>query len=173
MVGVAALAAGVVAAAAVADAPPAARAEAAAAQQPAVAQPSAADLAFFETKVRPVLVERCYKCHSAQDGKDKGGLTVDGRAALLKGGDNGPSVVPGEPGKSKLIEAVSYKNVDLQMPPKGKLTDAEVADLAEWVRRGAPWPAEQGGAAARREAASGGRVRPRRPARPSTGRGSR
>ncbi|MDB5294548.1 MAG: Planctomycete cytochrome, partial [Phycisphaerales bacterium] len=108
--------------------------------QPASAAPPAADVEFFEARVRPLLAERCYKCHSARDGKDKGGLTVDALAGLLKGGDNGPSVVPGQPGKSKLIEAVSYANVDLQMPPKGKLTDGQVADLAEWVRRGAPWP---------------------------------
>ena len=107
--------------------------------------PSPADLQFFENKVRPVLAERCYACHSTKEGKDKGGLHVDGRAALLKGGDNGPSLVPGKPAKSKLIEAISYKNVDLQMPPKSRLTDAQVADLTEWVRRGAPWPAEQGG----------------------------
>ncbi|HEX8914723.1 MAG TPA: DUF1549 domain-containing protein, partial [Humisphaera sp.] len=110
---------------------------------PADAKPSDADLQFFEAKVRPVLVDRCYQCHSTQAKKEKGGLLVDGRAALLKGGENGPAVVPGSPEKSKLIEAVGYHNVDLQMPPKGKLTDAQVADLTEWVKRGAPWPAEQ------------------------------
>ena len=111
---------------------------------PAAAAPSDADVAFFESKVRPLLVERCYKCHSEAEGKEKGGLTADTLAGLLKGGDNGPSVVPGDPAKSRLIEAVGYKNVDLQMPPKGKLTDAQVADLTEWVKRGAPWPAAQG-----------------------------
>jgi hypothetical protein len=110
----------------------------------AAATPSDADVQFFEAKVRPLLVERCYKCHSATEGKSKGGLTVDGVAALLKGGDNGPAVVPGDPAKSRLIEAVAYKNVDLQMPPKGRLTDAQVADLTEWVRRGAPWPTDAG-----------------------------
>ncbi len=100
----------------------------------------AADLEFFEKKVRPILVERCYKCHSAGSEKLKGGLRLDSREAALKGGDTGPSLVPGHPGKSLLVEAVLYTNVDLQMPPKGKLTEAQIADLSEWVRRGAPWP---------------------------------
>jgi cytochrome c553 len=107
------------------------------------APPSDADLQFFENKIRPVLVERCYKCHSEKEGKDKGGLLVDSRSALLKGGDNGPSLVPGKPDESILIQAITYANQDLQMPPKGKLPDAQIADLKEWVRRGAPWPAEQ------------------------------
>lgn len=95
---------------------------------------------FFEKKVRPVLVEHCGKCHGADPRKIKGGLRLDSRAALLRGGDGGPVVVPGDPAKSKLIEAVSYKDVDLQMPPKGKLTDATIADLVTWVRDGAVWP---------------------------------
>jgi hypothetical protein len=118
--------------------------------------PSDTDLQFFESRIRPVLIERCFKCHSTKEGKDKGGLTLDTRAGLLKGGDNGAVVVAGDADKSRLVEAIRYGNVDLQMPPKGKLTDAQVADLTEWVKRGAPWPAEQanttntGGAAAQR-----------------------
>ena len=105
-----------------------------------------ADLQFFESKVRPVLAERCYKCHSEKSEKLKGGLKLDSREALLKGGDNGSAVVPGEPEKSRLIEAILYHNVDLQMPPKGKLADGQIADLTSWVKRGAPWPgAEAGG----------------------------
>jgi hypothetical protein len=103
------------------------------------AEPSAERAEFFERKVRPVLVENCYKCHSA-GAKVKGGLRLDSRAAALQGGDNGPAVVPGSPDKSRLIEAVSYKNADLTMPPKGKLPDAVLADLAAWVKMGAPWP---------------------------------
>jgi hypothetical protein len=95
---------------------------------------------FFEKQVRPLLVERCFKCHSAQAEKLKGGLRLDSREAALKGGDTGPALVPGKPGKSLLVEAISYKNVDLQMPPKGRLTDAQAALLAEWIARGAPWP---------------------------------
>jgi len=111
--------------------------------------PSPADLEYFESKVRPLLVERCYSCHSHDQKKDKGGLYVDSRQALLAGGDNGPAIVPGEPEKSKLIEAIGYKNVDLQMPPKRKLSDAEQATLTDWVKRGAPWPDSSGPATAR------------------------
>src|SRR5690348_16030570 len=92
------------------------------------AEPPAEQAEFFEKKVRPVLVEHCFKCHSGQ-GKVKGGMRLDSRAAMLKGGDNGPAVVPGTPEKSRLVEAVSYKNADLTMPPKGKLPDAALADL--------------------------------------------
>ncbi|HVK10561.1 MAG TPA: c-type cytochrome domain-containing protein, partial [Gemmataceae bacterium] len=104
----------------------------------------AAEPEFFETKVRPVLVEHCQKCHGDAKGKEpKGGLRVDGRAFLLKGGDNGPALVPGDPGKSKLIEAVRFDNADLQMPPKGKLPPAVIADLTAWVKAGAVWPGAQ------------------------------
>src|SRR4051812_14569296 len=78
--------------------------------------PSDADLQFFESKVRPVLAERCFKCHSAKEGKDKGSLTLDTRTGLLKGGDNGVIIAPGEPSKSRLVEAIGYGNVELQMP---------------------------------------------------------
>src|SRR5438309_980286 len=104
------------------------------------ADPTPEQAEFFEAKVRPVLVEHCYSCHSAGAKKLKGGLRVDGRALLLTGGDNGPSLVPGDPEKSKLIEAVRYKNPDLQMPPKGKLPEAVIRDLEAWVKAGAPWP---------------------------------
>jgi hypothetical protein len=103
------------------------------------AEPSTEQGEFFEKRVRPVLVEHCFKCHSAGV-KVKGGLRLDSRAGLLKGGDNGPAVVPGEPDKSRLIEAVSYKNADLTMPPQGQLPGAVRADLAAWIRMGAPWP---------------------------------
>src|SRR6187431_67198 len=93
---------------------------------------------FFETRVRPVLVENCQKCHGAK--KQEGGLRLDSRAGLLKGGDSGPALVPGDPAKSRLIESVHYKNDDMQMPPKGKLPDAAVKDLEAWVKAGAPWP---------------------------------
>jgi len=95
---------------------------------------------FFEAKVRPVLVEHCYKCHSAGAKKLKAGLRVDGRAHLLKGGDNGPSLLLGDPAKSRLIEAIRYGNSDYPMPPVGKLPAAAIADLEAWVKAGAPWP---------------------------------
>src|SRR5262245_17112618 len=85
---------------------------------------------FFETKVRPALAEHCYSCHSQKAKKVKGGLLLDSREGILKGGDSGqPAIVPGEPAKSLLIEAISYKNVDLTMPPRGKLSENVIADL--------------------------------------------
>src|ERR1700736_5011771 len=73
---------------------------------------------FFEKKIRPILMDNCYKCHSPAGGKIKGGLNLTSRQSLLKGGENGPSVVPGHPDSSKLIEAIHWTNKDLQMPPK-------------------------------------------------------
>lgn len=98
-----------------------------------------ADEHFFKTKVQPLLVERCYECHS-HDKKIKGGLALDSRAGWEHGGESGPALVPGKPGSSRLIAAVQYVNKDLEMPPKKKLTDAEIAVLVEWVKRGAPDP---------------------------------
>jgi hypothetical protein len=113
--------------------------------------PDASALEFFEKRVRPILVEHCYKCHSAEAEKLKGGLRLDSREGLLKGGDSGPAFVPGNPAKSRLVEAIGYKNIDLQMPPKGKLPDSVIADLTKWVEQGAAWPREQpvAGAAAK------------------------
>ena len=97
---------------------------------------------FYEQKIAPVLSEHCYKCHSHASEKIKGGLVLDSAEGALTGGDSGPAIVPGDPGKSLLIEAIGYGNDDLQMPPKGKkLTDAQIAALTEWVKLGAPWPA--------------------------------
>src|SRR5436190_23019387 len=104
----------------------------------AAALVSAADLKseghdFFERKIRPVLAEHCYKCHSASAEKLKGNLLLDSREGMLNGGESGkPAVVAGDPEKSRLIEAIRYTNDDLQMPPKkagGKLSEAQIADL--------------------------------------------
>ena len=96
---------------------------------------------FFEKKVRPILVDNCYKCHSREAEKLKGNLLLDTRDGLLKGGDTGPSIVPGQPDKSLLIKAVRYTDEDLQMPPKGKkLTAHQISDLETWVKIGAPDP---------------------------------
>src|SRR5271163_2041432 len=96
------------------------------------------DFEFFEKRIRPVLVEDCYKCHSAGSQKVKGGLLLDTKEGLLKGGDNGPAIVPGDPEKSLLIKAVRYKDADLKMPPKDqRLADNQIADLVSWVRMGA------------------------------------
>lgn len=100
---------------------------------------SADDLEFFEKKVRPLLSERCYECHSAEK-KTKGGLRLDTRDGWARGGDSGPALVPGEVEKSLLSKAIRWTDLDLQMPPKQKLSDAEIQTLEEWVRRGAPDP---------------------------------
>jgi hypothetical protein len=112
----------------------------AAAGQSAAPRPSAADNEFFEKKVRPLLFEHCHACHSARAKRLKGGLRLDTRADILKGGDSGPAVVPGQPEKSLLIRAVRQQSESLQMPPKGKLPARAIAVLEEWVRRGAPVP---------------------------------
>jgi mono/diheme cytochrome c family protein len=119
----------------------AARAGADIAAAPVVAaQPAipAEDLQFFEARIRPVLADHCYKCHSREADKIKGGLMLDTREGMLHGGDTGPALEPGKPGDSLIIDAISYKDADLQMPPKGeRLSDQEVADITDWIRRGA------------------------------------
>ncbi|MDG1896651.1 MAG: PSD1 and planctomycete cytochrome C domain-containing protein [Fuerstiella sp.] len=102
------------------------------------AVPDGAALEFFEKNVRPILVEHCYECHAA--GEVNGGLRLDSQAGVMKGGDTGPSLVAGYPEKSLLIEAVRYKNRDLQMPPQNALSPAQVAVLEKWVAMGAPDP---------------------------------
>lgn len=99
-----------------------------------------ADSDFFEQKIRPILADHCYSCHSAQSKKVKGELLLDTREGLLKGGAGGPVLVPGAPDKSRLIEAVRYDNPDLQMPPKEKLSATQIADLIAWTKMGAPDP---------------------------------
>jgi len=108
----------------------------------AAAEFAAADLEFFEKKIRPLLAEHCYKCHSAKSKKLKGGLRLDHRAGVFKGGDSGAAIVSGKPEQSLLIEAIGFDNVDLEMPPSGKLSATQIADLTDWVKRGAPWPKE-------------------------------
>src|SRR5205814_1978351 len=102
-----------------------------------------AGLQFFESKIRPLLADQCLACHSVKAKKLKGKLHADSLQGLLKGGETGPVLVPGAPEKSRMIEAIGYKNQDLQMPPESKLSDAQIADLTEWVKLGAPWPKEE------------------------------
>jgi hypothetical protein len=102
--------------------------------------PSAEQLEFFEKKIRPILVTHCYECHSHEKQTKEGNLTVDSRPALLKGGDSGPAIVPGDPEKSLLIAAVRQLDKDLKMPPDGKLSPTQIDDLAAWVKMGAPDP---------------------------------
>ncbi len=103
-------------------------------------------VAFFEGKIRPLFAEHCAKCHSADAPKVKGGLRLDSREAILGGGDSGVAIVPGDPEKSLLIQAVRYGDKDTRMPPQKdgvdrKLSDAQIAALEEWVKMGAPVPA--------------------------------
>lgn len=107
------------------------------------AQPAAEQVDFFEKKVRPVLVNRCYACHSA-DTKPAGGLRVDDRNGLLTGGDSGPAIIPGEPEKSLLLDRIRHQNPKRRMPKEGDpVTDAELADLKAWIKDGVAWPAEK------------------------------
>ncbi|MEW4489833.1 PSD1 and planctomycete cytochrome C domain-containing protein [Thalassoglobus sp. JC818] len=94
-------------------------------------------LEFFEKKIRPVLVERCYECHSAEAELSEGGLRVDLRDALLQGGDSGAAVVPSQPGESLIVKALEYRD-GLEMPPDGRLDDKVVNDFRRWIEMGAP-----------------------------------
>ncbi|MDB6026050.1 MAG: Protein of unknown function (DUF1553)/Protein of unknown function (DUF1549)/Planctomycete [Verrucomicrobiales bacterium] len=102
------------------------------------------DLEFFEKRIRPVLAERCYSCHSADAEKLKSELFLDSKEGMRKGGASGkPAIVPGDSGSSRLIEAIRYANGDLQMPPQkagGKLNEQQIADFVAWVNMGAPDP---------------------------------
>lgn len=105
----------------------------------AVAADDPAGVEFFEKKVRPLLADNCYNCHSA-DTNSMGGLRVDDRNGLVQGGGRGPAIVPGDPEKSRLIHAVRYTNEKLKMPPKKQLSAEEVAILTKWIADGAAWP---------------------------------
>lgn len=96
-------------------------------------------LDFFEKKIRPALIENCIKCHSEADKKVKGGLALDSKEGVAKGGETGPAVVPGKPELSLLVKVIHYDG-DMKMPPKGKLPPEVIADLTQWVKIGAPDP---------------------------------
>jgi hypothetical protein len=104
-------------------------------QPPPVVTPQAAE--FFEKTIRPLLSEGCFRCHGPE--KQKGDLRLDSRAALLEGGESGPAIVPGNPDRSLLIQAVRHAGT-VQMPPKKKLPPRAIAALTAWVKMGAPWP---------------------------------
>ncbi len=97
---------------------------------------------FFEQNVRPLLVERCYKCHSAKASPLRGGLLLDSRAGWQRGGDSGRALVPGDPEASLVVKALRYDSDEVQMPPEGKLPEREIAALVEWIKLGAPDPRE-------------------------------
>ena len=109
------------------------------------AQPEAfppEQIEFFETRVRPLLVAKCFECHGPASDAE-GGLRLDRRSRVLTGGSRGPAIAPGKPAESPLIDAVNYREgADLEMPPDEKLSLEEIADLTEWVEMGAPWPEE-------------------------------
>ena len=104
------------------------------------AEPTPEAVEFFEKRIRPVLVEQCYECHSAESGKARGGLKVDSRDALVRGGDSGPSVVAKSLDKSVLYQALLYHDDGWQMPPKGKLPQSTIDDFRRWILMGAPDP---------------------------------
>ena len=106
----------------------------------AAAEPAASGVEFFEKRIRPLLAEHCYECHSATAKKAKGGLRLDSRAGWEKGGESGPAIVPGKPDDSLLIKGVRHWDKDFKMPPDTRLAPALVADLIEWVKLGAPDP---------------------------------
>ncbi|HTE19558.1 MAG TPA: c-type cytochrome domain-containing protein, partial [Armatimonadota bacterium] len=124
-----------------APAPPPAR--------PMVSRP-ADTTTFFESRVRPVLAEKCFTCHGPR--LQQGGLRLDSRQGLLKGGAQGPALAPTASERSLLLRAVRHAEPGLQMPPGEKLRDDQIADLERWVRMGAPWPVE-------RMKAEGGRMK--------------
>ena len=92
----------------------------------------------FDRTIRPILSENCFKCHGDVK-KHKGELRLDSRSGMLTGGDQGPAIEPGHPDKSLLVKAINWTD-DFKMPPDKKLTREQVADLAQWVKLGAPWP---------------------------------
>lgn len=112
--------------------------------QPAAAQVQAdatpETLAFFESKIRPLLIEHCFECHSADGEKLQAELRLDNRASLISGGESGATILPGSPGESLLIEALRYES--FEMPPSGKLPDEQIADFEKWISDGAVWPIE-------------------------------
>ena len=98
------------------------------------------DIEFFEARIRPVLVQKCYGCHNSKMPAPKAELVLDSKEGLLKGGTSGPAIVPGKPAESRLLKVLSYSDPLAQMPPAGKLPDAVLADFEQWIARGAADP---------------------------------
>ncbi len=101
---------------------------------------SSAGLEYFEQKVRPLLIKRCFECHSAESEKSNGGLRLDDRQAILTGGDNGPAAIEGKVSESLILRAVHYTEPGFEMPPTGKLPQGEIEVLERWVELGLPMP---------------------------------
>ena len=103
------------------------------------AQPPQAEIDFFEARIRPVLVAQCYECHGPEK-EVKGGLRLDSRQGWESGGDSGPAIVPGKPTESLLLQALNYDPNFVEMPPRGKLSQAVIKDFETWIARGAVDP---------------------------------
>ncbi|MGB7347965.1 MAG: PSD1 and planctomycete cytochrome C domain-containing protein [Pirellulaceae bacterium] len=103
------------------------------------------DADFYERRIRPILVQHCYECHSEAAGEQQGGLLLDRQSGWIEGGESNKSVIPGEPDASLLIKAVRYDDDELQMPPDGKLDDDAIRFLEQWVQAGAPGSAQDMG----------------------------
>ena len=97
----------------------------------------AEQIEFFESKIRPVLVEHCYRCHSAEAGKSKGGLLLDSRTGWQVGGDSGPAIIPFKPNESLVLLAINQSGESSEMPPEGRLSQAIVQDVEAWITAGA------------------------------------
>ena len=110
-----------------------------------VKPPTEGQVKFFETRIRPILVEHCQQCHGMD--KQKGNFRLDSAAGLRAGGDLGPAITSGAPEESLMLRAIGYQDETLKMPPRGKLSDRQIADLTEWIKAGAPYPARQAPAA--------------------------
>src|SRR3954464_9320863 len=103
--------------------------------------PDRTGIEFFETSIRPLLIENCYSCHGEK--KQKGELRLDSKSAAMRGGELGAVILPGKPDESLLIKAVRYLDPDLSMPPKKKLSQKQIDDLTKWVAMGAPFPEDK------------------------------
>ena len=107
---------------------------------PRVLAESPESLAFFESRIRPILIDKCYSCHSSEAAKIKSGLRLDSLEGMLKGGDSGPAIVPYKPGESALLLAIAYTDDFSKMPPKEKLPERVIVDFRRWVEMARPIP---------------------------------
>src|SRR5947209_46472 len=97
---------------------------------------------FFEKEIRPVLADKCYGCHSSKLKSPMGGLVLDTKAGVRRGGNGGPILADGDAKSSRLLKALTYNETDLRMPPTGKLPDEKIAAFEKWIAAGAPDPRE-------------------------------
>ena len=112
-------------------------------------QPTSEQIRFFEANIRPLLAEKCLQCHGGR--KQWGGLRLDSREALMKGGESGAAIIPGNPDESLLIELILETDKDVRMPKDGQLTKRQIDDLGRWIDMGAPYPASTTGTQHKRD----------------------